>query len=140
MKLDIDYLKGLLEAIEATPDPIFTIRTPELAGFRHNEPRFVFHMGLLHDKGLVSRENGQPGIGLLRGADLSTSWSVVPLRLTAQGHDFLHALRNKEVWTTIKKDFKEGSITAIVDTAKKLVEAYSTKKIETLLKGEGFSF
>jgi len=59
--------------------------------------------------------------------------------LTAQGHDFLHALRNKEVWTTIKKDFK-GSITAIVDTAKKLVEAYSTKKIETLLKGEGFSF
>ena len=97
-------------------------------------------MGLLHDKSLVVREDGKSGIGLMRGADLSSSWSVVPLRLTAQGHDFLDALRNKEVWATIsKREFKEGSISSIVDTSKKLLEGISTRKIEAILKGEGFT-
>jgi hypothetical protein len=42
-------------------------------------------------------------------------------------------------WATIKRDFRDGSITAIVETARKLFEAYSSKKIEAVLNGEGFS-
>ncbi len=139
MKLDIGYMKRLLEAMEATPKPIFNICDFDSIGLNHDKSIFIFHMGLLHDKSLVVREDGKSGIGLMRGADLSSSWSVVPLRLTAQGHDFLDALRNKEVWATIKREFKEGSISSIVDTSKKLLEAYSTRKIEAILKGEGFT-
>ena len=46
------------------------------------------------------------------------------------------ALRNKEVWATIKRDFKDVSIGTLVDVAKKLSEGYVKKKIDSLLNGE----
>jgi ABC-type sulfate transport system permease component len=64
------------------------------------------------------------------------SWAVLPLRLTARGHEFIEALRNKEVWVTIKRSFKEASISTLWNVSQKLIEAYTKKKIEALLKDE----
>jgi hypothetical protein len=47
-------------------------------------------------------------------ADRIPSWGAVPLRLTADGHEFLEGMRNKEAMALVKRDFK----TAGIDTAK----------------------
>lgn len=133
MKIDQEYLKGLLEAFEAAPEPITDIQQIKGAGFDYEDDRFLFHMQILNDQGLVAREDGEPGVGALRGADFHLSWAVLPLRLTAGGHAFLEALRNKEVWQVIKTKFKDGSIKTLVDVAGKLLEGYTTKKIQEIL-------
>jgi Hypothetical protein (DUF2513) len=136
MKIDQDYLKKMLEAFEASPGPTFFVRDFKAAGLDHNDDLFVFHLALLADQGFVARDDGKPGFGLQCGLDGSNSWSLLPLRLTAQGHNFIEALRNKEVWATIKRDFKDVSFGTLVDVAKKLAEGYAKKKIDDLLKGD----
>jgi len=60
-------------------------------------------------------------------------WSVLPLRLTASGHQFIEALSNKEVWAAIKHGFKDASITTLKSVSLKLLEGYAQKKVEQLL-------
>lgn len=129
MKIDHDYLKKMLEAFEATPAPIFYVSDIRDGGLNFHGDQFIFHIGILADHGFLAREDRKPGFGLQRGADGSASWSIVPLRLTAQGHDFIEALKNKEVWATIKKDFKDASL--------KLLEGFAKKKLERILNGQG---
>jgi hypothetical protein len=68
-------------------------------------------MKILNDQGFVEQDDGTSGFGLIKGADGYSSWSVLPLRLTASGRQFVEALSNREVWSTIKKSFKDTSIT-----------------------------
>lgn len=136
MKIDQDYLKTMLEAFESAPAPVFYVRDFASTGLNYEDEEFVFHLGLLDDQGFVARDDRRPGYGLMRGADGTAAWSIVPLRLTAQGHEFLEALRNKEVWATIKREFKDASIGTLSTVAKKLAEAYAKRKIDALLNGE----
>jgi hypothetical protein len=136
MKIDQDYLKKLLEICEAAPTPIFDIEELKAAGVDYDTDQFIFHMSILNDLGVVERDDGEQGFGLVRGIDGFKSWAVLPLRLTAQGHQFIEALRNKEVWATIKRDFKDASVNTLWDVSKKLLEGYTRKKIEALLNGE----
>jgi hypothetical protein len=133
MKINHDYLKALLEAFEASPNPTTDIKSLQAAGVNYQDDQFIFHMQILEDRGLVEREDGEPGFGMVRSIDNFVSWGVVPLRLTASGHAFLEALRNKEVWATIKKDFKEASLDTLWKVSKELLEGYTKKKLGELL-------
>ena len=135
MKIDPEYLKKLLETCEASPAPTFDIEELKAAGLDYDNDQFIFHMGILDDQGFVERDDREPGFGVIRGADRYVSWAVLPLRLTARGHQFIEALHNKEVWATIKKGFMDASIDTLWDVSTKLLEGYTQKKIEGLLKG-----
>jgi Hypothetical protein (DUF2513) len=135
MKIDPDYLKKMLETFEAAPAPIFYVSDFQDAGLNFHDHEFIFHLGVLADQGFVARDDRKPGFGLQRGADGSASWSIVPLRLTAEGHHFIEALKNKEVWATLKKDFKDASLSTLWDVSKKLLEGFAKKKIEGILNG-----
>lgn len=136
MKIDHDYLKKMLEAFEAAPEPVFYVSDFKEADLGYDDPQFVFHLGILDDQGFIVRDDRKTGFGLMRGADGRHAWSIVPLRLTSQGHDFIEALRNKEVWATLKKDFKDASISTLWDVSKKLLENFTRKKIEGILNGD----
>ena len=132
MKVDQDYLKGLLEAFEAANAPTTDIIELKTRGFDYNDDKFVFHFQLLADRDLVRAEDGGV-LGYVKGADGFLSWSVIPLRLTATGHDFIEALRNKEVWAAIKSHFKDASMGSLVNISKQLLEGYAKKKLSSLL-------
>lgn len=132
MKIDHDYLKELLEAFEASDSPTTDIQKLEQQGFDRRENRFLFHLQILADQHLVERERGC-GLGYKKGADGYMSWSIVPLRLTANGHEFLEAIRNSEVWGTIKSDFKDASVGTLWRVSKDLLEGYTKKKVTSLL-------
>jgi len=132
MKIDHEYLKNLLIAFEDSPEPDTNIRELLEAGFNYNDPKFVFHMRLLDDQGLIARTDGKPGFGLYLGADDGGSWGVLPLRLTSRGHDFIADLRQKEVWNSVKENFKDASMSTLVDVAKQLAQRYAKQKIKAL--------
>ncbi|MBB6116080.1 hypothetical protein F4826_003004 [Rahnella inusitata] len=134
MKIDQDYLKGLLEAFEASENPATDIRLLSRAGYHHENKEFVFHVRLLEDRSLISRTDGLAGIGYFSPStddpDDEGFFDVVPLRLTASGHDFLDAIRNKEVWATIKSGFKEASIGTLVTVSKELFNRALSKQLD----------
>jgi hypothetical protein len=107
MKIDHDYLKKLLEACQASEKPTFDIQDLKADGFDYNDPKFEFHMAILDDQGFIQQDGGDPGFGLRKSKDGFLSWSVLPLRLTASGHDFLDNVQNPEVWSKTKAAAKK---------------------------------
>jgi hypothetical protein len=99
--------------------------------------QFEFHMMILYDQRFIEQDGGSPGIGLIKSADGFSSWSVLPLRLTASGHHLIEALSNREVWATIKRSFTDASITTLKSVSLKLLEGYAQKKIEQILSTGG---
>ncbi|WP_434964886.1 DUF2513 domain-containing protein [Dickeya ananatis] len=71
-------------------------------------------------QGLICQSDGRAGFGVVESADGFVSWSVLPLRLTAAGHDFIDALRNREVWATLKASFKDASMGTLMTVSKEL--------------------
>lgn len=117
MKLDAEYLKQLLTAFQGAPNPTTDIRELEGAGLSIDDPKFEFHMMLLHDGDFVESESRSGGIGLSKSADGSIEWSVIPLRLTASGHEFAEAMGNSKVLQTLKKSFVGASLNTMRDVA-----------------------
>ena len=107
MKIDHDYVKKILEACQASEKPTFDIEDLKAAGFDYNDANLEFHMAILNDQGFIRQDDGDPGFGLTKGADGFLSWSVLPLRLTASGHDFLDTVQNPEVWSKTKAAAKK---------------------------------
>lgn len=134
MKIDQDYLKGLLIAFEESNEPDTSITKLLAAGYDHNTYAFRFHVRLLQDRALIGRVDGEPGIGYLvpnsfEGYD-NGFFNEVPLRLTASGHDFLEAIRNQEVWATLKTGFKDASLGTLVTVSKELFNRALAKQLD----------
>lgn len=135
MKIDQDYLKGLLEAFENAEEPTTDIDELLRLGFNYEDDKFIFHLQILADRMLVEGEGDNKNfLGYEKGIDGYTSWGAIPLHLTANGHDFIEALRNKEVWETIKSEFKDASIGTLFKVSKELLEGYAKKKIAALME------
>ncbi|MBV5336986.1 MAG: DUF2513 domain-containing protein [Deltaproteobacteria bacterium] len=132
MNIDQEYLKGLLEAFEAADSPTTDIEELKSRNYDYRDVKFLFHIKLLEDQGLVRADAGNR-LGYVRGADGIVSWSVVPLRLTAKGHEFIETLRNKDVWEAIKSNFKDASLGSLLNISKELFEGYLKKKISSLI-------
>ena len=97
MKIKNAYLRKLLDAFEATEALAIDLRELQKYGFDYADDKdFALHMQYMNDKGCIEREDKGPGFGLDKAADGALMWSVLPLRLTASGHEFLSQLRNAE--------------------------------------------
>ena len=131
MKIDNEYLKRLLEAFEASEEAYTDIEKLKEIGFDLQKESFLFHFQILEDEGLI-QGTSDGNLGYFRYSN-NLEWHVVPLRLTSKGHEFLERLRNKEVWNTIKTNFKDTSVTTLVSVSKKLFEGYLQKKVSTIL-------
>jgi hypothetical protein len=130
MQIDHEYLRRLLIAFQAARGPLTDIRQLSEAGIQYDDPQFVFHMEILQDKGLVERADGDPGFGLVRGADWNYhSWSVVPLRLTAQGHELLEGLRDPRIWAKIEAQFPTAGIATLITVSESMLAASTTQAL-----------
>ena len=63
MKIDHEYLKGLLEAFEASEGPQTDIKKLKKQGFDYATEEFLFHMRLLDDRGSFARATVQVVLG-----------------------------------------------------------------------------
>jgi hypothetical protein len=120
VKPDPDYIKRLLLAFQDAPGPTTDIREFEQQGIPYEEPRFRFHLRLLQDQEFVERDDGEPGIGLAG----DSYWSVVPLRLTASGHEFAEAMGHSKAFAAVKSSLVTSSLSIMRDIA---VAAFKTE-------------
>ena len=132
MKIDIEYMKKLLVAFEAAKTPVTNLEELEQNGIKYQDDVFHFHFELFVDEALVEKIGNPYVFGANR--DSVTYFCGVHLRLTSKGHDFLKRLRDKNVWGRIKSDFKDNSISGLIDIAKMLGKKYAKKKINKLME------
>ncbi len=134
MKVDHEYLKKILITFESSPQPDTNIKEMINAGFDPKSADFIFHMRLIGDNELVTRTDGREGRSFYVNGYLGTAILPieVPLRLTAKGHDFIADLRQKEVWNVVKTNFKDASISGLVDIAKQLAQGFTKQKIKSI--------
>ncbi len=128
MRPDPDYLKELLTAFQDAPAPTTDIRELAAAGLSYDDPKFEFHLFLLHDQGFIT-DDGDGSLGMDRGADGTIQWSVIPLRLTASGQQFAEALGNRKILATIKKNFVGASISTLQQAAVALLKSEVTQHL-----------
>lgn len=133
MKVDLDYLKQLLEAFEASEKPYVSLDDIfEKTSLRFDDA-LIFHLQILNDKSLICQQDGTPGFGVFYTMCGGATYAGVPLRLTAEGHEFLDALKNKEVWKTLKENFKEDSIGTLKEVSKSLLMGFIKKKAHDVI-------
>ncbi len=113
MRTNPDYTRKLLKAFLDASGPTTDIEELQAAGVDWDDPLFEFHMRLLYDDGDLE-STIDSGIGLSAGM-----WSVIPLRLTANGQRFAEALQNGKVLDFVKKNFAEASMAALKHLALK---------------------
>jgi hypothetical protein len=124
---DAEYLKNLLSAFRDAPDPTTDITELKEASIDYDEPAFEFHMHLLLDDGYIESDLGPRDFGLSRGVDGYISWSVIPLRLTAAGHEFAEGLENPKAFETVKRDFVGASLATIKEVVVGVIKAEISK-------------
>lgn len=99
MKVNKQYIQKLLEVFEKSEKLTINLNDFKKVGFNTDE-EFAFHMMWLNDKGFVRREDLVPGIGYDKVADGTVMWSILPLRYTASGGEYLEELRK----TSLKEE------------------------------------
>ena len=87
MKRDIDLVRKILLAIEASERPLDSTLI-RIGGYTHDN--LTEHMRLMHEAGLIE------GIAAY-SIEHKLKW--VELRLTWSGHDFIDSARNEAVWS-----------------------------------------
>jgi hypothetical protein len=99
MKRNFDLIRELLLRIEASEYPLEEI---EIEGFSKIE--ILYNLNLLLEAGLIK--------GMVHASYDHSLQIVRPDRLTWEGHDFLDAARNKNIWAKAKQRLNEklGSV------------------------------
>lgn len=126
MRPDADYIKRLLTAFQDSPCPVTDIEELEKLGLYYQTDEFYFHLRLLHDQGFVERDDGEGDLGVERNLDGDYSWSVLPLRLTAAGHEFAEALNNGKAYEAVKNSLS-GSLGTMRDIAVAVVKELAVR-------------
>lgn len=88
--MDQAYFLQLLTAFSEAPNATTDIQKLQQAGFSRDDPKLELHLRLLYEERFITSDF--EGIGLDTSADGRKEWSVIPLRLTAAGHEQVEAM------------------------------------------------
>ncbi len=138
MKLEHSYIKELLHSIESIESARpFLSEVLASMNLESLDDKFLLHYEVLFDYGFIdapSNEEGSRDIGIMYTDAGTLMFFDRTIRLTGKGHEFIQAMSKNEVWTVIKKEFKESSVKTVYKVATSIVEGLAKKKVESLLK------
>jgi len=134
MRIDFQYIKDFLDVVLDHDHPDFKINQEGIKPLWDGDDKerinkFVFHMEILEDQGLIESSTSSPGVGFTRMGDGGFSVSIKPLRLTAQGHQFAVDLAKPGVFEQLKTSYKDAGPAETV----KIVFALGKKALEKRL-------
>ena len=137
IKIDFDYLKALLENFEACKKP-YPLVSEIALDKTEIDAKLAFHVEMLMDQGfLVSyREDGNSPFEPDYENEEGFSFLDLEVRLTAQGYEFLSALKQKNIFNAIKEDLKENSIGTIWKVAQGALTKIASEKIMKYVNAE----
>jgi hypothetical protein len=132
MRINYDFIKDMLNRALDHPAAQFDLNLfHDLWDEESKEATFFFHLEILDDLNVIENTTGRSGLGFKRCGSGQYTISIVPLRLTAKGHDFASALTKAGVLETLKTTFKNAGpaemIKATFGIAAKITEAQLKK-------------
>ncbi len=134
MRIDYNYISEILSVFLDSDEPVvWTLGFQNLISA--DESKFFFHLVILAEKGIISSAlSGGGGIGIqYSGHSDEYNYSDIPLRLTADGHDFAGAITKPDVIEIIATRFKQEGLSAVVGLAKKIAVNKAEKVLEDVL-------
>lgn len=120
MKRDMEIIRSILLALEEDVDP------NKVEGATAEQVRY--HQALLIEAGLI---HGRTTFYLSNTTPIPDVVNIE--KLSWQGHEFIDLARQKEIWNTIKSQFKEASFDTVITVAKDLAEGWAKKKVQELI-------
>lgn len=94
MKRDMDLVREILLFLEERNSPA-GIKADSFPMRGHSVSTIQYHLNLIYQAGLI---NGEP----IKSTTSDRIISVLPFDLTWQGHEFLDAVRDPEIWRRAK--------------------------------------
>ena len=126
MQIDYDYLKDIFDVFLTCEQS--TVDWNSFVSLRKNDgQKFVFHIEILVDEGLIKSALMDKSIGIHRASDGNIIFYVTPWRLTADGHDFAASITKPSVLATVKEKFKSEGLSFVMDIVKKIAENQAGK-------------
>jgi hypothetical protein len=122
VKRDLGLIRELLLRLESLPMGMYAAETispdnPKIAVEGYDQEQIAYHLSLLQERGLIEVPDSQPLIG------------IVFTRLSWEGHDFLDAVRDPEIWRKTKGGAEAvGSWT--FEVVKGLARGFIAKKMQ----------
>ncbi|GLO64212.1 hypothetical protein MACH09_47200 [Vibrio sp. MACH09] len=137
MRIDYEYLNNFLKLVLDNETGDFSLSTEPFKALWPNDDeaaidKLVFHLEILADQGCIeSALTKKEGIGFRRtGAGFIIS--IIPLRLTAQGHQFASDLTKPGVIEQLKSAFSDAGPNEAVKVVFSLGKNALDKKLKQL--------
>ncbi|MDC5855957.1 hypothetical protein [Vibrio europaeus] len=139
MKIDIEYIKYLLDTVQEHDEPDFTINLDKIKPLWLNDDeklnKLVFHMEIMEDQRLIESSINTSGIGFKRmGGSGGFAVSIIPLRLTARGHQFASDLSKPGVIEKLTTTFKDAGPAETVKVVFALGKNFIDSQLKSLLE------
>ncbi|HEX2878226.1 MAG TPA: hypothetical protein VHO25_01690, partial [Polyangiaceae bacterium] len=124
MQIDYDYLSKVLKVFLASDTPTVTWKNFSEFHGGDQENKLIFHMEILADRGLVQSYLKGGGLGFALMGSGGYTISIVPWRLTADGHDFASELQKPSVLQLIGTKLKSEGLAVVT----KVVTSLATQQ------------
>jgi hypothetical protein len=138
MRIDIEYIKNLLDVALDHDHPDFRIDHKDIKPLWQGDDeklnKLVFHMEILEDQGLIENSINSNGIGFRRMSSGGFTVSIIPLRLTANGHQFASDLSKPGVIEQLTTSFKDAGPSEAVKVVFALGKKALEKKLESIME------
>lgn len=118
----------MLNTFIASPKAFIWVADITEQGIKMDD-KFLFHIQILEDQNFIECLDKKSDIGYEITLAGKFVWNSRPLRLTAAGHEFVEAINRDEIWTIIKDEFKDASLSTLKSAASSLLKAYAKKQI-----------
>lgn len=128
LKIEQDYLKKMLNTFTDSPRSFIWISDFIDKGIKIDDT-FLFHIQILEDQRFIECLDKKSDIGYDITLGGNFEWNSRPLRLTAAGHEFVEAINRSEIWSVMKKEFKDASLSTLKSAASSLLKAFAKKQI-----------
>ena len=128
MKVDQSYVKEVLNAFLDSPRAFVWVDDILKRGIEMDD-RFLFHMQILEDQGLVECLDKRSDLGYEINLGGAFTWQSRPLRLTAAGHELAEAMNRREIWEILKGEFTDASLSTLKAAATTLLVGFAKKQI-----------
>ena len=132
MKIDQEYLKSLLKCFVEANTAYIDAKVISAALKTEVDQKLLFHLEILNDKDMVKRDGDNTGIGMLLDASGDIHYSIVPLRLSAEGHEFYEAISKPEIWKKLKANFENAALDTLMTAGKELLKETIKQSISTI--------
>jgi hypothetical protein len=141
VKIDYEYINKILVLILENEHPDFKIDMPGVnllwdGNGGCKDKKFVFHMEILKDQSFIENSiDPSRGIGFKRLSGGEINFSITPLRLTADGHQFASDLSKPGVIDQLKTSFMEAGPSEAVRIVLSIGQQILEKRLEKLIDG-----